>query len=366
MARRQALRAEQPSSLCEACKQVDFSRVFLSERDALPDTGEPIVSVGKRLSKPACSLCRFFLSHGPEYGRNYGLHARLFSHVRHPPAALSSPPTPSSSSIRRSEARSATGVTEGHGVASIGETSLRRSRFLSVLRENSRLVYDHVVRNEMAQFGIITYVPDRRAAVAADDNDYDVPTSSIRVLETVTPDYDLLGSIIRHCAETHASCVHDNHLDSLPYVNLIDCLENRMVRTSPKERYLALSYVWGEPEIKTEGSRPVIDISRLEGFLCLDEIPLTVQDAMRVVRSLGRRYLWMDKYCIKQDQEDEKQLMIRNMNQIYEQAEATIVALRGNNDRAGLPGVSIVPRVPQLRFDLTGDDWSRLAPPSRL
>jgi len=35
----------------------------------------------------------------------------------------------------------------------------RRSRFLSVLRENSRLVYDHSVQDEITRYYVVLYLP---------------------------------------------------------------------------------------------------------------------------------------------------------------------------------------------------------------
>jgi hypothetical protein len=52
------------------------------------------------------------------------------------------------------------------------------------------------------------------------------------------------------------------------------------------------------------------------------------------------RYLWVDRYCINHDDSQEKKIMISHMDQIYERAEATIVALDAESDEAGLPGVS--------------------------
>jgi hypothetical protein len=46
-------------------------------------------------------------------------------------------------------------------------------------------------------------------------------------------------------------------------------------------------------------------------------------------------------------------MMLLNMDQIYRNAEATIVAMYGENDAAGLPGISRVSRKPQPEFPLT-------------
>ena len=47
--------------------------------------------------------------------------------------------------------------------------------------------------------------------------------------------------------------------------------------------------------------------------------------------------------------------MIDNMDLIYEGAEVTLVALHGNHDQSGLPGVSIICRATKPNFD-TGID----------
>ena len=79
--------------------------------------------------------------------------------------------------------------------------------------------------------------------------------------------------------------------------------------------------------------------------------PWTIQDAIRVVRGLNRRYLWVDKYCINQRGGSDKQLMLLHMDEIYKNAEVTLVALHGDNDRSGLPGVSSTARMQQLKFE---------------
>lgn len=61
--------------------------------------------------------------------------------------------------------------------------------------------------------------------------------------------------------------------------------------------------------------------------------PSAVRDTLQVVRNLGARirYFWVDCYCIQQDGDE-----------IYEAAEATIVAAYGGNDETGLLGLSAV------------------------
>jgi hypothetical protein len=68
---------------------------------------------------------------------------------------------------------------------------------------------------------------------------------------------------------------------------------------------------------------------------------------MIVVRNLGKRYLWVDKYCIDQQDHNAKDLQIQNMDRIYEGAFATIVASAGHNAEFGLPGAGPTPRKAQ-------------------
>ena len=129
----------------------------------------------------------------------------------------------------------------------------------------------------------------------------------------------------------------------LPYVSLINCATDNIVRGSLADQFLALSYTWG-PQSRLLGRNHANCFS-------LQHAPLVVRDAATTVLRLGRKYLWVDRYCIDQQDETEKKMMIDNMDLIYESADATIVALYGDHDESGLPGVSI-PRATQPVFDM--------------
>ncbi|KAH8592055.1 heterokaryon incompatibility protein-domain-containing protein [Bisporella sp. PMI_857] len=60
---------------------------------------------------------------------------------------------------------------------------------------------------------------------------------------------------------------------------------------------------------------------------------------MAFVQKLGERYLWVDAFCIIQDNAESKHEDIRYMDQIYSQAYATIVALTGVDANSGLSGI---------------------------
>lgn len=134
----------------------------------------------------------------------------------------------------------------------------------------------------------------------------------------------ILGWLLE-CDGEHSACCRTTSSPSsnLP-IKCIDCDSPtfRVVAVNGSVDYLALSYVWGNPQLlKDEG------------------IPMVVQDAMTVTKRLGKRYLWVDKYCVEQENHDLRALEIQAMDKIYEGAYATIFACAGSDASFGLQGV---------------------------
>ncbi|KAH6839650.1 heterokaryon incompatibility protein-domain-containing protein [Alternaria rosae] len=121
-------------------------------------------------------------------------------------------------------------------------------------------------------------------------------------------------------------------------LKLIDCEQRRIVPALPTYDYSALSYVWGT--------------SRSGDDRCVHNelpttLPRTIEDALKASKLLGLRYIWIDRYCIDQDNDVEKQIQIQQMDLIYQNAFVTIVAAAGTDPYFGLPGVGATPRTPQ-------------------
>jgi hypothetical protein len=121
-------------------------------------------------------------------------------------------------------------------------------------------------------------------------------------------------------------------LDALDDISLdvIDCISRSLVRLPAytQERYVTLSYIWGSP------SKPHI-IDNL-----LSDLPPTIEDSITVCQKLGYRYLWVDRYCIPQNDIQERHRQVRQMGAIYHKSALTIVACAGSDPQYGLPGVS--------------------------
>src|SRR5579859_4869443 len=62
-----------------------------------------------------------------------------------------------------------------------------------------------------------------------------------------------------------------------------------------KGKWIALSYCWGQSNNYVTTTRTLEDHLRQIPF---GSLPRTIRDAIRVTRSLGIRYLWVDALCI--------------------------------------------------------------------
>ncbi|KAH6642234.1 heterokaryon incompatibility protein-domain-containing protein, partial [Boeremia exigua] len=119
---------------------------------------------------------------------------------------------------------------------------------------------------------------------------------------------------------------------------VIDC-ETRALRRLPlRAEYLTLSYVWGATARHdvAAGSHP----GKLEKGIIPWNVPSTINDSIVVCRKLGYRYLWVDRYCIPQDDPEERRRQIQRMDVIFQNSTLTIVACAGIDPQYGLPGVS--------------------------
>lgn len=143
-------------------------------------------------------------------------------------------------------------------------------------------------------------------------------------------DFRRLGAWIEYCCHNHDDCKAPPDWNIVKGMRLID-IRNRSVvsATNHQVKYAALSYVWGVQQLPKEAH---------DGLAAL--LPRTIEDAIQATRELGLDYLWVDKYCIPQHNEKEKQNQINNMHRVYRQAYVTLVAAAGTGPDHGLPGVS--------------------------
>ncbi|KAK8118191.1 uncharacterized protein PG998_006472 [Apiospora kogelbergensis] len=139
---------------------------------------------------------------------------------------------------------------------------------------------------------------------------------------------------------THAAAeVVPAHPQKIPRLRVIDCSTAQLTAIPPHVPYVALSYLWGPATAHDGLSRDKYNFKKA---------PATIRDAMKATLSLGYTYLWVDRYCIDQDNPVEKLKVIQQMGQIYSNALVTIVAAAGSDPHHGLPGVGKPRRAPRL------------------
>jgi hypothetical protein len=160
------------------------------------------------------------------------------------------------------------------------------------------------------------------------------------------PDYDMIKSWLDTCETSHSNCATNPAKPVGIDIRVVD-VHRRMVVTwdaTQQLPYIALSYVWGNVEQKGA----VLNTR-------LDRLPQTIEDAMEVVRKLGKDYLWVDALCIDQSDEEHKREQITIMDRIYRGAWATIINLSGTSANSALPRVSGDFYIRQRHF-ISGED----------
>ena len=128
-------------------------------------------------------------------------------------------------------------------------------------------------------------------------------------------------------------------------VRMTDVHQRCLVPAPAACRYVALSYVWGEAEVLQTTLSNLTQLCKPHGLdKFLRDIPTTIVNAIDLVAMLGERYLWVDSFCIVQDDAQEKHVQIANMDAIYGNAILTINATAGKDTNAGLPGIGSTSR----------------------
>lgn len=151
---------------------------------------------------------------------------------------------------------------------------------------------------------------------------------------------------LAYCRTNHVRSCLAARSDGMADFNIIDCETRKIILAPTKCEYVALSYVWGAPQTASGA------VSRKKKHPKLSKSPKLIHDAIEVVLQLDFRYLWIDRYCIDQEDEEEKHCQIRQMDLIYANAQLTIVAAAGKDPNHGLPGVKGTLRKSQPRITI--------------
>ena len=153
--------------------------------------------------------------------------------------------------------------------------------------------------------------------------------------------FKIISTWLENCIRTHPSCrIHQIRQipKDMPWLEseelpprAIDVGDSasstiRLIESSHiKGQYVTLSHRWPIDPLKHfTTTRSSID-SRKRG-ISLKDMPQTFQDAVKVTRQLGLRYLWIDSLCIIQNDPEDWERQSSLMGQIYYRATFTIMA----------------------------------------
>ncbi|KAE9365247.1 HET-domain-containing protein [Stipitochalara longipes BDJ] len=305
-----------PSSkteLCPRCKKIDLESIFHPARPVPSEIGVPISIIGAIDGRSECPLCCLFAAvhfQGLKWQEREGFHLRLYSI----PTLLG-------------EERPEKGW-PGVGLSVIRGTDLSYTAFPET---NS-----YMDNTNYTDKGFI--LP---TVQMSDGKMYRTSLVGCQInAESVS--YARIKKWLSECQSLHSKTCSLGE-SSLPVqLKCIDCDTRQIHRIEFRDEYVCLSYVWGALNQRSPDHIGE-DRSRLPSY----NVPRVIEDAMIVVKALGMRYLWVDRYCIDQTDHDSKDLQIQNMDRIYEGAHLTIIASAGSNSAFGLPGVSHTPRKAQ-------------------
>jgi hypothetical protein len=201
----------------------------------------------------------------------------------------------------------------------------------------------HIGRNYSAGAGVVMVVSEAKNGLFA------------RRLSSKL-DVSLPAEWLAFCDRHHKACAPPD-LPIPKGFRVIDCSAATKLLVAwedvahPKH-YVTLSYVWGGDEGeagKSDGGLP-------------GSPPRTIDDAMSLTISLGYRYLWVDRYCIPQDDAMAKHVQLQSMDIIYQHSILTIIAAAGENPHHGLPGVGKTSRT-ETQASVTIGSWTLASVP---
>ncbi|KAI0886814.1 heterokaryon incompatibility protein-domain-containing protein [Annulohypoxylon maeteangense] len=183
---------------------------------------------------------------------------------------------------------------------------------------------------------------------SSDSND---TARTLRKIDPAKINLTLLRNWISTCHDQHGTDCNPVESELVPSLRVIDVRTGTIEEAKPGCKYVALSYVWGSSQPPANSSQSS------QGRGLLETAPETIKDAAWLTEELGYQYIWIDRYCIPQDDPQAKHDQIQKMDLVYQQAELTIVAAAGEGPEFGLPGVGNRRRDAQLSAKVSSDTY---------
>ncbi|KAF2736866.1 HET-domain-containing protein [Polyplosphaeria fusca] len=159
-----------------------------------------------------------------------------------------------------------------------------------------------------------------------------IPTVPMNRFPDSPESFELMRSWLSACLESHCSKTGQHssftsyapsrllHLSQTEGAINISIVQLGADQYRP---YVTLSYCWGGDQLcKTTR----MNLQKRYDCLSFQDLPKTIQDAVRVTLELGYDLLWVDSLCIIQDNEEDKTREIAQMPFIYSKSVLTLAA----------------------------------------
>lgn len=156
-----------------------------------------------------------------------------------------------------------------------------------------------------------------------------------------TAHFDILRHWLLECDKNHSNCKSINATRERLPTRLIDVGTNnsslvKLFETQLHDRYdyLALSHPWGTESAKHLCTFPE-NLAQHKKGIEFNHLPTTFQDAVKVTRGLGHRYLWIDSICIIQGPDGDFNDEAKHMEDVFSQAYCVLAASSANGQHDG-------------------------------
>ncbi|KAI1451719.1 hypothetical protein F4805DRAFT_463486 [Annulohypoxylon moriforme] len=174
-----------------------------------------------------------------------------------------------------------------------------------------------------------------------------------KLLQKASDDqFALLKQWIGVCDSSHGTCHRkDRDLPTMPtrlieIGNPIRLIDSENINLS---QYAALSHCWGSLKDNSKFCTFNHNIAQRRASIELEHLPTTFKDAIKVVRILGLKYIWIDSLCIIQDDELDWGNEAAKMEQVFSGAYFTIAASSARSSNEGF----LLPRKPRSCVELS-------------
>lgn len=328
---------EQDAPLCARCRTIDFDTILQLGKDVRDARleGLPIASLGSITSDPntPCPMCD------------------LFDKVKFDLDVTARQSTWDTSQYHL---RAFSSVIKEVGVTAEMATEPKRRDIIKQIRRGNEYMSDEsnsvvlavfpgsaddvFITSELRVPDICSHLEQSVVMPVEGPDVANLRTHGVRVSPKQI-NYTCLKEWMKNCESHHGPrCTCSS--SPPPFVlKVIDCQTRKILPLQPGWEYFALSYVWGTPSSEDTAGQIRNPKTSLP-----DRVHSTIEDAITVVLNLGGRYIWVDKYCIDQDDLQGKHIQISHMDLIYSGAYATIIAAGSDISTSELPGVGAVPR----------------------